>query len=204
MWLTRQAYRVIQAGSSIELPVDAGDYKLLSRPVVEHLLALRESDPYLRGLVVWIGFTQVLVPYERAGRFAGRTHFPIFSRNPWKTLITGLTSFSFLPVYVCGVAAGLGIAAAVMLAATAMIVWYAGWSGAGTIALLALATFFWGTIIGAVGVVGIYVVRGYKDVRGRPQYIVRSSVGFGDGRGDVASDAESGHTFMDRPTQPQR
>ena len=57
MLATRMAYRIIQFGSSIELPVDAGDFKLLSRRVVDHLLRLREADPYLRGLVVWLGFT---------------------------------------------------------------------------------------------------------------------------------------------------
>ncbi len=82
MAATRLAYRLIQFGSSIELPVDAGDFKLLSRAAVDHLLRLRESDPYLRGLVVWLGFNQVCVPYERDSRHAGRTHFPFFSRNP--------------------------------------------------------------------------------------------------------------------------
>ena len=108
MAATRLAYRLIQFGSSIELPVDAGDFKLLSRPAVDHLLRLRESDPYLRGLVVWLGFNQVCVPYERDSRHAGRTHFPFFSRNPWKTFTTGLTSFSFMPIYVCFALAAVG------------------------------------------------------------------------------------------------
>ena len=85
MMMTRLAYRIIHMGSSIELPVDAVDFKLLSRPALNHLLALEESDPYIRGLVVWIGFQQAFVPYERDARHAGRTHFPFFSRNPWKT-----------------------------------------------------------------------------------------------------------------------
>jgi polyisoprenyl-phosphate glycosyltransferase len=79
---TRLAYRLIQYGSTIDLPVDAGDFKLLSRRAVNHLLGLRESDPYLRGLVAWLGFNQVVVPYERAARHAGETRFPFFSRNP--------------------------------------------------------------------------------------------------------------------------
>src|SRR6187549_120987 len=71
MMMTRLAYRIIHLGSSIELPVDAGDFKLLSRPALDHLLALTESDPYIRGLVVWIGFQQAFVPYERDARHAG-------------------------------------------------------------------------------------------------------------------------------------
>ena len=164
MAATRLAYRLIQFGSSIELPVDAGDFKLLSRPAVDHLLRLHESDPYLRGLVVWLGFNQVCIPYERDSRHAGATHFPFFSRNPWKTFTTGLTSFSFMPVYVCFVLAASGLAAALLLAL------------AGSFFMAAL-TFFWATTIGAIAIVGVYLIRVYKDVRGRPPYIIESVIG---------------------------
>ncbi|MEO5739859.1 MAG: hypothetical protein ABIS29_04605, partial [Vicinamibacterales bacterium] len=164
MAATRLAYRLIQVGSSIELPVDAGDFKLLSRPAVDHLLRLRESDPYLRGLVVWLGFNQVCIPYERDSRHAGRTHFPFFSRNPWKTFTTGLTSFSFMPIYVCFALAASGLIAALLLAVSGSI-------------FLAALTFFWATTIGAIAVVGTYLIRVYKDVRGRPPYIIESVIG---------------------------
>jgi dolichol-phosphate mannosyltransferase len=171
MRLTRFAYRLIQSGSSIELPVDAGDFKLLSRAAVNHLLSLRESDPYIRGLVVWLGFTQAFVPYERDARHAGRTHFPFFSRNPWKTFAMGLTSFSFLPIYLCVALAVAGVALAALLGVWAMA------SSSPLIGAMALLAFFWATTVGAIAAVGIYVVRIYKDVRGRPQYIVASTVG---------------------------
>ena len=164
MALTGLAYRLIQFGSSIELPVDAGDFKLLSRPAVEHLLRLRESDPYLRGLVVWLGFNQVCIPYERDSRHAGATHFPFLSRNPWKTFTTGLTSFSFMPIYVCFAVAASGLAAALFLALAGQ-------------PFMAALTFFWATTIGAISVVGTYLIRVYKDVRGRPPYIIESVIG---------------------------
>jgi glycosyltransferase involved in cell wall biosynthesis len=164
MAATRLAYRLIQFGSSIELPVDAGDFKLLSRAAVDHLLRLRESDPYLRGLVVWLGFNQVLVPYERDSRHAGSTHFPFFSRNPWKTFTTGLTSFSFMPIYVCFALAAAGLVMAFVLAVSGAI-------------FMAALTFFWATTIGAIAVVGTYLIRVYKDVRGRPAYIIESVIG---------------------------
>ncbi len=160
MLATRLAYRIIQLGSAIELPVDAGDFKLLSRPAVAHLLQVRESDPYLRGLVVWLGFNQAFVPYERDARHSGRTHFPFFSKNPWKTFVIGMTSFSFLPVYLCFVLAGAGLAGAVL----ALV-----FSGP----MLALLTFFWASTLGAIGGVGLYIIRIYKDVRGRPPYILK-------------------------------
>jgi polyisoprenyl-phosphate glycosyltransferase len=164
MLATRWAYRVIQLGSAIELPVDAGDFKLLSRAAADHLLQIRESDPYLRGLVVWLGFTQVFVPYERDARHAGRTHFPFFSRNPWKTFCIGMTSFSFLPIYACWALAGAGFVAAFLLLLA---------SGP----FLAMLAFFWATTLAAIGGVGIYVIRIYKDVRGRPPSIVKSIIG---------------------------
>jgi dolichol-phosphate mannosyltransferase len=170
MLATRWAYRVIQLGSAIELPVDAGDFKLLSRPAVSHLLQVRESDPYLRGLVVWLGFTQVFVPYERDARHAGRTHFPFFSRNPWKTFCIGMTSFSFLPIYACWALAAAGLVGSFFLLFV---------SGP----LMAALAFFWATTLAAVGGVGLYVIRIYKDVRGRPAYIVKSIIGNDDNTG---------------------
>lgn len=179
IWLTGLAYRIIHAGSAIELPVDAGDFKLLSRRAVDHLLRLRESDPYLRGLVVWLGFTQVLVPYERDARHAGSTHFPFMSKNPWKTFTLGLTSFSFLPVYACIAAALVGVVVSLLLAALAFALFRRGAPLAGSTLLVAIGTFFWATIVGAIGGVGIYMIRIYKDVRGRPSYVVESTIGLG-------------------------
>ena len=177
MRATRLAYRLIQSGSAVELPVDAGDFKLLSRRAVEHLLRLPERDPYLRGLVVWLGFEQAFVSYERDARHAGRTHFPFFSRNPWKTFILGMTSFSFVPIYVCAALAAAGIAAAIALLAGALTAFAIGSGVAGELALAGSLTFFWATTIAAVSIVGLYVARAYKDVRGRPHYIVSSTVG---------------------------
>jgi dolichol-phosphate mannosyltransferase len=165
MFATRTAYRIIHLGSSIELPVDAGDFKLLSRRVVDHLLRMREADPYLRGLVVWLGYQQVFVPYDRDARHAGRTHFPFFSRNPWKTFALGLTSFSFMPIYACLVLAAAGVILAGVLTVTAG-------------ALTGLFVFLWALLMAAVAVVGVYLIRIYKDVRGRPAFIVASRVGF--------------------------
>ena len=156
MAATRLAYRLIQFGSSIELPVDAGDFKLLSRAAVDHLLRLRESDPYLRGLVVWLGFNQVFVPYERDSRHAGRTHFPFFSRNPWKTFTTGLTSFSFMPIYVCFALAAIGPGCVALLLALAGP---RSWPRSRSSGRRPLA---------AIAVVGTYLIRIYKDVTRPP------------------------------------
>jgi glycosyltransferase involved in cell wall biosynthesis len=177
-WFTKQAYRVIRMVSTIELPVEAGDFKLLSHQAVKRLLELPESDPYIRGLVVWMGLPQVAVPYERAARRAGKTHFPVFSRNPWKTLVSALTSFSFMPIYLCGLTALIGLAASAGMFVAAILAELSRPGVGFSLAIFALALFFWATIIGSISAVGVYVIRIYKDVRRRPQYIIESSDGF--------------------------
>jgi dolichol-phosphate mannosyltransferase len=175
--LTRLAYRIIRRLADTELPVEAGDFKLLSRRAAQHLLALQESDPYIRGLAVWIGFRQESVAYERTRRSKGESKFPLFSRNPLKAFVAAVTSFSFVPIYAIAGLALAGLAAAGLLALAGLIAWAAGGSARGPL-LLALAAFFWATLMGAVAVVGVYLARTYKDVRGRPRYIISRTIGF--------------------------
>jgi dolichol-phosphate mannosyltransferase len=177
MLATRIGYRLIRLTSTIELTVDAGDFKLLSRDAVDHLLRVTESDPYMRGLVSWLGFNQVFVPYEREARHAGRTHFPFLSRGPWKAFLVGLTSFSFAPVYAVAILAAAGLAIAIGLLGAAAILMIRDSGYTQTTALIGLLILLWATTLGAVAVVGLYVTRIYKDVRRRPQYIIRSTIG---------------------------
>ncbi len=181
MWLTGLGYRAIHMGSTIDLPIDSGDFKILSRRAIDHILHCREVDPYLRGLTVWVGFRQAKILYERAPRFAGTSHFPVLrNRNPWKHLVIGLTSFSFLPVYVCAIIAMIGAAASLATLVASAIMAASGTSGAGLCALIGLGVLLWSIGLGAVAIIGIYVVRIYKDVRGRPAYIIESTYGFDD------------------------
>jgi dolichol-phosphate mannosyltransferase len=179
MWITRLGYHAIQFGSTVELPINAGDFKLLSRHVVRHLLELKESDPYIRGLIAWIGFHQAFVPYERERRHAGRTHFPLLSRGPWKAFVVGFSSFSFLPVYVSGVMAAVGFVVSAGLLAAAVVLALTGSHLAQPFAIGGTVGLLWSTAVGAVAAVGLYVIRIYNDVRRRPAYIVQSSVGIG-------------------------
>jgi dolichol-phosphate mannosyltransferase len=176
-FFTRVAYRLIGAGAEIPLEVDAGDFRLMSRRVVDELIKLPERNPYLRGLVAWVGFRQVSVPYERQPRFAGRSHGSWFrSRNPWRTLLAGLT-FSSGPI-VALLAAGAVIA--IGSVAAGVLIWM-------TTDTIPLAVFI-GAALGVVagvqlvglGVLGLYVGRISQDVRARPRYIIDSAIGFDD------------------------
>jgi polyisoprenyl-phosphate glycosyltransferase len=179
MLITKLAYRFISAISDIKLPVDAGDFKLLSRQVADQVVKLEEKKPYLRGLVTWLGYRQVPVHYERQARFAGTTHFPLLgSRGPIRMFVAGITSFSNLPLVgslLAGLAVGaLSLAALAIMALLAILVsapatWLIVMAGVGLLAGLQLV---------GIGTVGLYLGRVLDEVRRRPNYVVESTHGF--------------------------
>ncbi|MBI4639254.1 MAG: hypothetical protein HY731_01080, partial [Candidatus Tectomicrobia bacterium] len=100
------------------------------------------------------------------------------SRNPWKTFVSGLTSFSFMPIYAVLGTGGAGLAVAALLLTLAMVAPLISSGMASQLWIYGVLTFFWASLMIAVGTVGIYVARTYKDVRNRPRYIVREMIGF--------------------------
>jgi dolichol-phosphate mannosyltransferase len=175
--LTRIAYRLINLVSDVRLPENAGDFKLLSRRVVEEILKLPERDPYMRGLSVWVGYRQDFVSYRRQARFAGRTHFPLLSAGPWREFVRGLTAFSAGPLYL---SLFLGLATclvAVALIAYALVTKLAGIAAPGVSGILIAVALFNGIILVTNGVIGLYVARIYNEVKGRPRYLVREIIG---------------------------
>lgn len=177
--LTRLAYQVIRRLSSIDLPIEAGDFKLLSRRVVDQLLQLGEQELYLRGLVTWVGFRQVAVPYERQPRGGGVTHFPLLgSVGPIKTFLAGFTSFSHVPLALFMVL-GIVFGAASKLALLGMIVaWAIGSPPSAAAVFFTIGVLCWATLLFGIGVLGIYLAIVHREALGRPRYIVESAVGF--------------------------
>ncbi|HEY5956171.1 MAG TPA: glycosyltransferase family 2 protein, partial [Polyangiaceae bacterium] len=109
-------YRLLRAVTGVQIPIDAGDFRLMSRAVVLTLRALRERHRFVRGMVAWVGFRQTAVYYEREARFAGETKYPL--RKMLQFAIDGITSFSILPLRA---ATWLGVLAG--MAAVAIGVW---------------------------------------------------------------------------------
>lgn len=180
MWLTRQAYRIINFVADIDIPENTGDFKLLSRRAVDEVLRLNEYDPFMRGLVRWVGFKQDSVPYERDVRFAGKTHFSLLrSLNPVKEFIRGLISFSELPLYF-----SLFLGFLVSTGAFIYLVYIVisrvffnmhrpGWP-----AMMVTQLFLGGTILFTIGILGLYVGKIHREMKNRPPYIVESTAGF--------------------------
>jgi len=182
MWLTKRAYKAIDFMSDIDLPENTGDFKLLSRRVVNHLMKLSESDPYMRGLVSWIGFKQETILYKREARFAGETHFSLWkSINPGKEFIRGLTSFSSLPLYfalIVGFLVSSGAFAYLVYIVVSKV--FLGMHLPGWPAVMVTMLFLGGTILFTIGVLGIYIGRIHDQIKERPRFIIRSMMGFDD------------------------
>ncbi len=180
MWLTVQAYKVINFFSEIELPINVGDFKLLDRRVVEELMHVREEDPYLRGLVCWLGFRQVTLQYRREARYAGVTNVPLLGSGPAKEFLRGITSFSSLPLFLVFFL-GLGISLLSFLMIPLLLLWkYMGLNIPGWTGPMTAVFFIGGTLHLSIGVLGLYISRIYNSVKGRPLFIVSETVNFDD------------------------
>ncbi len=180
MWVTKRAYRFINRFADIHLPENTGDFKLLSRKVIDYLIQLPEADPYIRGLSIWVGYKQAFVLYRREARFQGETHFPLFSKGPVREFFRGLTSFSASPLYF---SLSLGLVTsffAVLLGIYAITTKYLGLATSGVSSILVTISFFSGMILITNGILGLYVARIFNEVKQRPRFIVKEALGFED------------------------
>jgi len=176
MMMTNIAYKIIKRFSRQYLPVNSGDFRLMSRRAVSEFLRLGEMIPYSRGLAMWIGFKRVPVYYVRAARRGGESHFPgTFSFGALQSFVAGITSFSMVPLFFILV---VGLIATAVSAAGLMTVLLGASFPDGTAMVLFLA-FLWGSLMASLGVVAVYISRIYSDVRGRPAYIIKDTIGLG-------------------------
>jgi glycosyltransferase involved in cell wall biosynthesis len=164
-------YRFMGSISNIQLQPDAGDFRLMSRRALDGLLAMRERSRYLRGMTVWVGFTQAAVPYERDARHAGETKYTL--RRMVAFSLDAISSFSHLPLQFATVMGFLFsfiafLAIPVVLVLKALDSYLPGFSTI-TIVILLLG----GMNLIAVGIIGEYVGRIYDEVKRRPLYLVR-------------------------------
>lgn len=171
LWTAAAFYRLIERITSINIPRDTGDFRLLDRQVVKALIAMREQHRFMRGLSVWVGFRQEAVQYDRHERFAGETKYPL--RKMLKFSLDAITSFSHVPLQLATtfgfILAGIsliGIIVAIILRLfTDAIV--------GQASTLILVLFLGGIQLIFLGIIGEYLGRIYDEVRSRPLYIVR-------------------------------
>jgi len=172
-FLTKYAYRIIEFFSEIKFPPDSGDFKLISSRALKEILNIREYDPYIRGLSVWVGFKQASVDYIRDSRYRGDTHFPIFgSAAPYREFIRAIASNSVLPLYIAIYLGFLAILVSVSIFLYAIYTKIFGLAIPGSSGILMVVSFFGGAVLITNGVIGIYLGRIYNAVKGRPNYII--------------------------------
>jgi dolichol-phosphate mannosyltransferase len=169
-------YRLIYRITDVDIPLDAGDFRLLDRKVVNVLNQMRERHRFLRGMSVWVGFRQTGVPYKRAARFAGETKYPL--KKMIKFASDAITGFSYFPLQVATyfgfLAAGLSILA-IPIVILARLIGRQAFLGQATTLIAVL--FLGGVQLISLGILGEYIGRLYDEVRNRPLYIVRESPG---------------------------
>jgi dolichol-phosphate mannosyltransferase len=169
-------YRLLNYLSDIPIPLDTGDFRLMSRRVVDTLCRMPEHNRFVRGMVSWVGFRQIAIPYTREKRFAGVSKYPL--RKMLQFAVDGILSFSTKPLRISAI---LGFFCA-MLAAMGIVWvlcerlfsgdWVPGW------ATLMLAILFIGGIqLISIGVLGEYIGRIYGEVKKRPLYIAGEVLG---------------------------
>lgn len=163
-------YRCMRVFFLRSLPQDVGDFRLMSRRCVESLRAMRELHRFLRGMVAWVGYPQVCVPYKRQARVAGVTKYPL--RKMIRLAWTAAVSFSALPLRISFVGAGIMTLVAIEEAIRAFIEHFSGKTVPGWTSLMVVLCLSNAALMIAVGILGEYVGRIYEEGKGRPLYLV--------------------------------
>ena len=173
MFLTKIAYKIIDTVSDINLPVQAGDYKLISKKALNEILKQKEFRPYVRGLSVWVGFKQDFIFYEREARGEGESKMPLLSAGPITDFINGVTSYSLKPLYV-GIIFGLiSMIISFLLIIYALYLKFNNLAIPGSTSIVISISFFSGIILFTLGILGIYLARIFEQTKGREQYVIK-------------------------------
>jgi glycosyltransferase involved in cell wall biosynthesis len=188
-WLKRKTakafYRLMSRLGDIDIPQETGDFRLVDRQAVDAVTAMREHRRYLRGMFAWVGYRQTGIAYERDARYAGATKFSLGRMLAFA--IDGIVSFSEAPLRIA-LAGGFVVSAlSFLLGVVAVVLKFAGlYTVPGWASIAVGVAFFSGVQLSVTGVMGIYVARIHEEVKRRPLYLVRDSVGlaYTQARGD--------------------
>ena len=171
-------YRVLNKLSDVQFPVDTGDFRLISRRIIDEFNRLHEKNKYIRGLISWMGYKQVPCYYERKERFAGETKYPL--RKMLKFASTGLLSFSKKPLKLAVWLGMLSVLVALVYAIVILIMrilhpetFVTGWTST-----IFMIIFFGGVQLLTIGVLGEYIGSLFDEAKDRPEYIISEKVNF--------------------------
>lgn len=186
--ITALGYTLLRVASSIDLPREAGDFKLLSARMVRHLIQFRERKPFMRGLICFLGFKQVQVHYHREPRYSGKSKFPVLGRKVIANFLnSALIAFSDLPLRFASVFAGLAMFGSLVSLAVLAARWFAGnlaaASGDGWLATAAVVLGIGGLQLMSISILGRFLGAIYFESKRRPNFIVSEIHGFAEPKG---------------------
>ena len=168
-------YRLLSRATDVDIPVDTGDFRLMSRRALEALLAMPEQARFIRGMVAWIGFKQVAFAYHRDERFAGETKYPL--KKMIRFALDALTGFSSAPLKLASLA-GLALSVgSLLLLLYIAYAWISGHSIAGWTSLMLVVVVLGAVQMFVLALMGEYIGRLYNEAKGRPLYIVQEVTG---------------------------
>lgn len=203
-------YRMLDRLTDTKIPIDTGDFRLMSRRALNAFLTMPEQTRFIRGMVAWVGFRQVPFVYERDERFAGNTNYPLGKLI--RLALDAVTGFSTAPLRIAS-HLGLWLTAASMLLILYVIVsWMLGYTVQGWASTIVIVVFLGAVQMFVLGMIGEYLGRLYMEAKSRPLYLVadvvgqarkRSSLGYNAQENDAivfqAPETGSANTASDNP-----
>jgi polyisoprenyl-phosphate glycosyltransferase len=177
LFTAKAFYRIIHRITSVNIPLDTGDFRLMDRRVVNAIRQMRERNRFLRGMVPWVGFRQTGVHFKRAPRYAGEAKYSSV-RRMFRFAMNAITSFSYVPLQL---ATFMGFLMAGLSAVAILIVVYLRLFEPGALTgqatTLVVVLFLGGVQLISLGIIGEYLGRIYDEVKGRPLYLIDKTFG---------------------------
>lgn len=170
-------YRLLRAMSSIEIPLDSGDFCVMKRRVVDHMLELNERNPFLRGMRAWVGFKQIAVEYERQASIKEKSTYSLAMLM--QLSVDGIFSFSKFPIRLITFIGLLGLVVAASYSLLLVIVYFFGSIEVRGFSTLAILILFFGSLnLICLGIIGEYIARIYDESLGRPHSVIAETLNF--------------------------
>jgi polyisoprenyl-phosphate glycosyltransferase len=192
-------YRLLDRLTDTKIPMDTGDFRLMSRRALDAFLVMPEQARFIRGMVAWVGFRQVPFVYEREERFAGSTHYPLGKMI--RLAFDAVTGFSIAPLRF---ASHLGLwltAASILLIIYIIVTWLSGYTVQGWASTIVIVVFLGAAQMFVLGMIGEYLGRLYLEVKNRPLYLIADVVGEARKRGNLGYNAQAEVTTEDQTAE---